>query len=212
MSQNRSSALNLWSLTLLCLLRERPMHPYEMKRLIRERKNDQFLDLKRGSLYHEVGRLLQAGLIAEVETSRSGKRPERTVYRITPEGETSLLLRLRELLATPVHEPSWFFAAISFLVHLNPTEVLGQLGERTKRLEAIIAGLDATLREMTPRLGRLLLLECEYRRAMNHAELSWVRSLIEDLRAGSLEWNSAALLQWAASVAEASSPAPAVFQ
>src|SRR5262249_22496820 len=151
--------------------------------------------------------LLRDGLIAEVETSRAGKRPERTVYRITPEGETSLLVRLRELLATPVHEPSWFFAAGSFLVPLNPSDVLGQLGERAKHLEAVITGLDATLREMTPRIGRLLLLECEYRRAMNQAELSWVRSLMEDLRAGALEWNSAELLKWAASVGETSLPA-----
>src|SRR5690242_14900046 len=72
---------NLWALTVLCLLRERPMHPYEMQRLIRERHKDEFLDLKRGSLYHAMERLQAAGLVEPMETFREGRRPERTVYR-----------------------------------------------------------------------------------------------------------------------------------
>ena len=66
---------NVWGLTVMCLLRERPMHPYEMQKLIHERKKDEFLDLKRGSLYQNIGRL-ERGLIANLETTREGKRPE----------------------------------------------------------------------------------------------------------------------------------------
>ena len=33
------------------------MHPYELQRLIRQRKKDDFLDLKRGSLYHNIERV-----------------------------------------------------------------------------------------------------------------------------------------------------------
>ena len=77
------------------------MHPYEMQRLIRERKKDEFLDLKRGSLYQNIGRLDQAGLIAKLETTRDGRRPERTVYRLTEAGERDLLAWLRDLLANP---------------------------------------------------------------------------------------------------------------
>ena len=57
MSDQRTAYRNLWALTVLCLLREAPMHPYEMQRLIRERKKDDFLDLKRGSLYNSIARL-----------------------------------------------------------------------------------------------------------------------------------------------------------
>jgi outer membrane protein assembly factor BamB len=46
------------------------MHPYEMQRLIRQRHKDDFLDLKRGSLYHAIERLLRAGPIEVWETSR----------------------------------------------------------------------------------------------------------------------------------------------
>src|SRR6516162_1011722 len=95
---------NLWSLTVLCLLKERPMHPYEMQRLIRQRKNDNFLDLKRGSLYHAIGRLQRAGLIEVVSTTREGRRPERTTYRLTEAGAHEVLAWLRELLANPARD------------------------------------------------------------------------------------------------------------
>src|SRR5262245_9612254 len=115
MPQDSPAPYNLWSLTVLCLLRTRPMHPYEMQRLIREWHKDEFLDLKRGSLYHAIGRLRRARLIDPVETSREGRRPERTVYRLTDEGEQAVLDWLREILARPAKEPSQLFAALSFL-------------------------------------------------------------------------------------------------
>src|SRR5919199_125149 len=55
--------LSLLGLTALRLLHERPMHPYEMARLIRERRIDEVLQLKRGSLYHAVERLVRDGLV-----------------------------------------------------------------------------------------------------------------------------------------------------
>ena len=95
------SSRNLWCLTVLCLLREGPRHPYEMQRLIRERHKDDFLQLKPGSLYHAIERLAKAGLIEEMETSREGRRPERTVYRLTECGDVEALAWLRGLLSKP---------------------------------------------------------------------------------------------------------------
>jgi len=57
MSGDPTSYRNLWAPTVLCLLGKRPMHPYEMQRLIRRRRKDDFLVLKQGSLYHAIGRL-----------------------------------------------------------------------------------------------------------------------------------------------------------
>src|SRR5690242_9694561 len=104
MSRTRSGSRNLWSLTVLSLLRVRPMHPYEMQRLIREWHKDEFLDLRRGSLYHAIEGLQRAGLIVAVQTTREGRRPERTVYRLTVRGEKELYEWLRGLLAKPVRE------------------------------------------------------------------------------------------------------------
>jgi DNA-binding PadR family transcriptional regulator len=186
---------NLWALTVLCLLKERPMHPYEMQRLIRQRKNDEFLDLKRGSLYHAIGRLQRAGLIEQVATTREGRRPERTVYRLTPDGAEELVAWLRELLANPARETPQFFAALSFLPHLAPEDALEQLEARSALLQAEITGTEATLKALVPQIGRLVLVEVEYMLAMRRAELAWVQSLTEDIRQGRLKWELGTLCQ-----------------
>ncbi len=188
---------NLWALTVLCLLRLRPMHPYEMQRLIREWKKDDFLDLKRGSLYHAIGRLQRAGLIEAVATSREGRRPERTTYRLTDAGEQEMRSWLHELLANPARDSTQFFAALSFLPNLTPADALEQLETRVRLLEGEVAGMDMALRTMVPQIGRLVMLEVEYALAVRRAELEWVRSLADDLRAGRLTWDPEALRQFA---------------
>src|SRR5690606_40911038 len=104
MTQEARKSRNHWEVAVLAFLRERPMHPYEMQRLLRERRKDELLALKRGSLYHAINRLARNGLIEVVGTSREGKRPERTTYRITPAGERELLETLREMVAEPRSE------------------------------------------------------------------------------------------------------------
>src|SRR5262245_31553727 len=165
MSQSKQQH-NLWSLTVLCLLRVKPMHPYEMQRLIRQWHKDEFLDLKRGSLYHAIERMRQLGFIDPVETTRKGRRPERTVYRLTEAGEARMLQWLEEMLARPLREPTQFFAALSFLPHLTPEDVQTQLVKRMTLLQEEIATLDMVLRTMVPQIGRLVLVEVEYLRAM----------------------------------------------
>lgn len=186
---------NLWGLTILCLLRQRPMHPYEIQRLIREYHKDEFLDLKRGSLYHAIGQLRDAGLIDPVETTRAGRRPERTVYRLTEAGTRELHDWLRELLAKPLRDANPFFAALSFLAVLPPPEAAEQLQQRLASLDVEITGLTAVLKDMVPRIGRLVLVEVEYVRALRRAERAWVQSLIRDLQTGALRWDPEAWLQ-----------------
>ena len=189
MSHSPPKRHNCWSLTVLCLLRVRPLHPYEMQRLIREWHKDEFLDLKRGSLYHAIERLRQTGCIVAIETCREGRRPERTVYRLTEVGEQQMLQWLEEMLAKPLREPTQFFAALSFLPHLPAETVVKQLQERMGLIESEIANLNIVLKTMTPKIGRLVLVEVEYVRAMRQAERAWVRSLLDDIRAGKLTWN-----------------------
>jgi DNA-binding PadR family transcriptional regulator len=165
------------------------MHPYEIQRLIREYHKDEFLDLRRGSLYHAIERLREDGLIDPVETSREGRRPERTVYRLTALGEQAMHQWLRQLLARPQRDTNQFFAALSFLSVLNPQEVAERLDERIAVLEAAIRELGGVLEQMVPRIGRLVLIEVEYARAMRQAERDWVRELREDLRTGRLGWD-----------------------
>ncbi len=187
---------DLLALPVLALLSEQPRHPYEIERLIRERRKDFAAGKPRG-LYRAVERLVRDGCIEPVETSREGKRPERTVYRLTDEGRDELESWLGELLSTPVTEYPLFTAAVGFLGYLASDRVVMALQARAVSLQGAIAGLNVALTALQHqlRLPRLVMLEHEYTRALRQAELDWVNSLIEDIQAGRLAWDKDALDQ-----------------
>lgn len=186
---------SLWDLAVLCFLRECPMHPYEMQRLLLDRHWDEVLVLKRGSLYHAIKRLLKSRLINAAGTSRAGRRPERTTYRITPDGEQQLVRWLREMVAIPLREPSTFMASVNFLIHLTPTDAITQLEHRAQRLDQEIASTEVVLKQVATFLLRFHLLEGDYLLWMRKAELQWVRNLLEELRSGRLTWDLKQIFQ-----------------
>ncbi|HXC95538.1 MAG TPA: helix-turn-helix transcriptional regulator [Edaphobacter sp.] len=186
---------NLWEIAVLALLREAPMHPYQMQILLRERHKDELLTLKRGSLYHAINRLMATGLIQAADIGRSGRRPERTTYRITPEGRQELIRVLRQMVEVPRHESSEFMAAMSFLLHLDHKDAMVRLEERAERMEEEIQALADRLKSAQERVDRINLIESEYLLAMRRAELKWVRSLIPELRSGDLVWDIKKIFQ-----------------
>jgi DNA-binding PadR family transcriptional regulator len=185
----------LWELAVLCLLREDPMHPYEMRRLLRTRHKDELLVLKSGSLYHAISRLLLSRLIEAVETTKNGRRPERTTYRLTADGEMEGLRWLRQMIAAPRRESSEFMACLSFILHLTPRDAIAQLEQRAQQLDWEIAGLTAGIKDLLGKIGRINLIEEEYLRAMRQAELQWVRGIVDDLRSGELAWDLKKILR-----------------
>lgn len=181
--------LGIWEIAVLALLREAPLHPYQMQRLLKIRHKAELLALKRGSLYHAIARLLKAELIAVEGTGREGRRPERTTYRVTEAGVEALGQGLRRMVAEPRRESSEFMASMSFLVYLPPAEAAERLEERAQRLEAEIAAHKTGLEGASAFLPRIHLVESEYLIAMLTAELGWVRGLADDLWSGDLDWN-----------------------
>ena len=89
MADRRRSISNPLALAVLACLHERPMHPYEMASTMRERGKEQSIKLNYGSLYTVVDSLARSGLIEAMEATREGRRPERTVYRLTEAGRGS---------------------------------------------------------------------------------------------------------------------------
>lgn len=178
-----------WALTILSLLNEKPMHPYEMRRLVRHRAKDEHIDLKPGSLYRSIEQLERSGMVEQSERSREGRFPERTVYCITERGRDELEEWLREMLSSLQKDLPQFLAALTFLPSLKPPDVLSQLEKRAVRLEMAIAASEAARKGMEAHLPRLFFLEEEYACALRHAELEHVRALIADLRAGRLTWD-----------------------
>src|SRR5262249_37172192 len=107
-------------MAVLGLLGERPRRPYDIAYTMHHRHMDEHIKLSLGTLYHVVEQLQQLGWVRPIETAREGRRPERTVYTVTPEGRERFLQRLRELIAQPTREYSSFEAGLSFFPPLRP--------------------------------------------------------------------------------------------
>jgi DNA-binding PadR family transcriptional regulator len=190
---------NLLGLAVLSLLRERPMHPYEISSLMRERGLSASIKLNYGSLYSVIEGLWAKGLIAVKATQREGNHPERTIYQVTEAGVTELLDRLRYLVGTPVKEYPRFVAGLTFLAQLEPSIVLGLLDQRVGSLSAGILDLKGILDPLLKNgLDRLYLIEIEYELAMMRAELDWVRSFMTEIEKGELATEAAGILRWKA--------------
>ena len=182
--KNRANPL---ALAVLVCLAERPRHPYEVATTLRQRQKHESVRLNYGSLYGVVESLERRGLIEAQETRRSGRLPERTVYRLTEAGRIEVHDWLTELMSTPVKEYPAFQAALSFLPALPPEDVATLLAERTQYLEAGLAQAAAT-RELVQKAGvpRLFWVEHEYEVLLREAELGYVRQLTADIESGAL--------------------------
>lgn len=179
---------DLVGLTVLAMLSVRASHPYELHRFIIDTHKDYVTGLPR-SLYHAVERLSGEELIVPVETSREGRRPERTVYEITEEGRRELSTRLRVLLERPDPDRRAFTAAVSLIACLPVPDALRALRSRAATIQGLISGIDGHLRAMTESgLPDLLMIEVEYERALQEAELVWVERLVARLDKGELDW------------------------
>jgi DNA-binding PadR family transcriptional regulator len=185
MSRRRVS--NPLALAVLSCLNERPMHPYEINTTLRQRGKEQSIKLNYGSLYAVVESLLKHGLITTRETTREGRRPERTVYAITPEGVEELEDWLAELLAAPVREFTSLEAGLSLMPALPPDEVARLLDRRCDALRIELRSLEAA-GQVSDEIGlpEIFVVEGHYRHAMLSAELGFVTNLAKRIRTAEL--------------------------
>ncbi|MBV9091241.1 MAG: PadR family transcriptional regulator [Mycobacteriaceae bacterium] len=163
----------------LALLRERPMHGYEMFQTLAARHGDRILKVRPGSLYHVVYRLADEKLIRQTGTGRSGNRPERTTYEVTDAGLGALTDRVRELVAHPAGDFDKFVAALAEIHHLDAKTARDALRHRIRMLESSVDELRALARGTRQPQHRVAL---EYLLAITTAQVHWLRRFVETLR------------------------------
>jgi DNA-binding PadR family transcriptional regulator len=166
---------NLLALAVLSYLTPRPMHPYELGRILREHGDERSIKFNHGSLYMVC--------------------PERTVYALTDAGRQEFHEWLRELLEEPRHEYPQFVAALSLVAALPPDDVVELLATRRRRL-AEQRAVAAELVENTVAAGvhPLFLVEEEYRLALLDAEAAFVDDFVARITDPQTGWGP----QWAA--------------
>jgi DNA-binding PadR family transcriptional regulator len=190
-------------LIVLWQLWSEPMHVYRLQKLLEAEGKDRIVNVRsRASLYQAIERLERLGLVEIAETIRQEGYPDRVVYAITEAGRLLARQWLREMLSDTGGQYPEFIVALSILFALPVEEAREQLELRADRLTAQLAETERGLEAAPPGLPRLFLLEEEYRKAMLRAELDWLHTAIEDLKAKRLTWSE----EWLREIAEAFLP------
>jgi DNA-binding PadR family transcriptional regulator len=174
MGMSNGRLKNPLALAVLVLLAENDLHPYAIAATLKERGLDKSIRSDLSSLYTVVRQLLRSGFITAAKVERSGRRPERTVYQLTPAGRDKMRARLRDVLATPVKEYPEFGAGLSLMEVLPAEELVPLLEKRSQMLalkeaserkfhDAWASQFDAHVRRTVVREYEMALLEAERR-------------------------------------------------
>lgn len=178
------------AVSVLSLLSQRPMHPYEMYSVMLARHEDGLVKVRPGSLYHTVERLERDGLVKSLGTDRPTGRPERTVYEVTPEGSEAMLEWVRAALAEWQLEYPRFPVALSLANNLPADIVVDLLGEYLQTLDHEIGALAEGEAEVKRReLPEAYWIENDYLLAVRRAERAWIATTIERVKTGDLPWH-----------------------
>jgi len=186
-------AIRPLAMVVLELLHESPMHPYEIQQKIRERQLGRLTKVTVGSLYHAVEKLQKDGLIEVVDTSREGRRPERTTYQLTTVGLDAFREEVLGNVSEVEPEFPRFAMAVQHLHTLRRDEAIAELRRRAHALRKKLAVTDVAIAELTAQdVEPMFWIDYQYNRAMRQAEFDWVERLIDQLSNGELSWPEAA--------------------
>ena len=181
---------NLLGLAVLSYLTERPMHAYELNRLLKDRDAARTFKLSYGALYGIVRQLAETGLIRASGTGQKGRLPQHTVYELTDAGRAEMRAWLAELLSQPRHEYPAFAAALSLVVVLPPDEVTDLLRTRLERVAAAAAEIRGQRDAMVAGgMPPVFLIEDDYRIALLEAEAAYITTFIAKIEDPENGWS-----------------------
>ncbi len=166
---------------ILGLLRDQPLHGYEIKHIIEDHMGD-WTDIKFGSIYFALSRLHDDQMVELVHEGSEGSRPARRIYRITTKGREEYLRLLRAMWREGKRTLYPMDIAVFFIDSLPKEEVMGYIRSRIHEYETALMHVDAHQTEQDtrmPRQGRFIF---AHARLHLQAELDWLRSMLQELQ------------------------------
>jgi DNA-binding PadR family transcriptional regulator len=164
-----------------------PVHGYFLRRELMTWHVDEWANIQPGSIYNALRSLEKDGYVTENTTEAEGKRPARTTYTITPEGEVEFLRLFRSALwEVEVFDTKPVMSIVSFMHVLSRREVIEALEHRISKIDAIVLSnsynIEDTARSSTtPDYVREIF---ELSTIRLRAEQQWARDLRDRLLAG----------------------------
>lgn len=164
-----------------------PVHGYFLRRELMTWHVDEWANIQPGSIYNALRSLDNDGYVKEGGTEVNGKRPAKTTYTITPEGEVEFLRLLREVLWDVESFDSKPVMVIpSFMYTLSRQEVLAALDHRVAEINAKVTtnGYQIEHTAASPTTPKYVREIFELSTLRLKGEQQWARELSDRLRAG----------------------------
>jgi DNA-binding PadR family transcriptional regulator len=163
-------------LAILGLLKERPMHGYQLSRELSESLGG-FWRVSYGSLYPTLRRLEREGAVeASLEAEARGRR--KTTYVITEKGEKLFFELLQETPHDNSTEDTRFRVRLAFFRYLPPEARIGLLERRRAALEDRLHTMSVSLRTTRERDDAYTLALMEHGRSATESDIAWLEGLI----------------------------------
>lgn len=167
-------------LAILGLLKERPMHGYQLSRELGDALGGLWR-VSYGSLYPTLRRLERGGDVEAVAADpASAGRRRKNVYRITDAGEQMFLELLQESPHEGQTEDVRFRIRLAFFRYLPPETRVRLLERRKHGLEGRLVQIKEHLQDTVDDYQRAL---AEHGRAATESDIAWLDGLIQRERA-----------------------------
>ena len=172
-------------LVILGLLRDQPLHGYEIKRIIEDHMGD-WTSIAFGSIYFALDKLTQEGFLENIGIEQDGARPSRKVYQITRLGREEFLRLLRETWEHSEHQYFSIDIGIFFMDALPLEEIRDYLRKHIAALEEAVRYINDHQAEQlnTPDVPRLAEIIFSHSVAHSQAELAWLKDTLAKVESG----------------------------
>jgi DNA-binding PadR family transcriptional regulator len=168
--------MNLSRLTILGLLAERgAMHGHQIRRTAELTNAEVWGGITGGALYAELRKLDGDGLVEAVREEQVGRRPARTVYRITEEGRLELIVQREAALEVIFGSADPVSVVLLFAAGPDASDLAERLAARRQRVAGQLEAMAAERERLTGRGVLPALAVAAFRRGelRLEAELAW---------------------------------------
>jgi DNA-binding PadR family transcriptional regulator len=167
-------------LAILGLLKDRPMHGYQLSRELGEALGGLWR-VSYGSLYPTLRRLEREGAVVGTPGPTGGAGRRKTVYRITDEGERLFLELLQEQPHDGQTEDARFRVRLAFFRYLPPETRIRLMERRRAALQERLAVIKDSLRA-NPQGDDYQLALMEHGLVATESDIAWLTGLIQSER------------------------------
>jgi len=169
-------------LVILGFLQERDYHGYELKKQI-QRHMGNWTNIKFGSIYHALRKLVDRASVEIVGEERQVGRPDRTIYRITTRGREEFRSLLTRLLSRFQRSYFEFDIGLFFAAQMPPEELNQHLEKRLAEISAFMQRLgqvkNLPVHQTLPKISEVIV---DHTLFHMNAELQWAQMCAQRLK------------------------------